>query len=211
MNEVWPWLILFGLGVYHGINPGMGWLFAVALGMQEKSRRAVISAILPIALGHALSIAFVVALLWLAGASLPEKFLRYGAATILFGFGIYRLVRSRHLKWVGMRVGFRDLTLWSFLMASTHGAGLMLVPLLLAWPHTGHGDHHHLGFGGFHNPLMWLAAIGVHSTGHLLVTALIALLVYEKLGLSLLRRTWFNLDLLWVIALMLTSALIIFL
>jgi hypothetical protein len=216
MNEVWPWLILFGLGVYHGINPGMGWLFAVALGMQEKSRRAVISAILPIALGHALSIAFVVALLWLAGASLPGKYLRYGAAAILFGFGLYRLVRSRHLKWVGMRVGFRDLTLWSFLMASTHGAGLMLVPLLLAWPHTGHGEHNpanshaaHFGFGGFDHPLMWLAAIGVHSMGHLLVTALIALLVYEKLGLSLLRRTWFNLDLLWIIALMLSSALII--
>src|SRR6266850_2574956 len=131
MSELWPWLALFGLGAYHGINPAMGWLFAVALGLQEKSRRAVLSAIPPIALGHALSIAVVVGVVWLAQAALPEKALRYGAAAILFGFGLFRLVRSRHPKWVGMRVGFRDLTLWSFLMTSAHGAGLMLIPLLL--------------------------------------------------------------------------------
>jgi hypothetical protein len=215
MSEFWPWLTLFGLGAYHGMNPGMGWLFAVALGMQEKSRRAVLAAIPPIALGHALSIALVVGLLWLAGASLPENALRYGAGALLFGFGIYRLVRSRHLKWVGMRVGFRDLTLWSFLMASTHGAGLMLVPILLAWPHTEHGGHlghdshaGHLPMVGFANPLRWLLAVGVHSTGHLLVAALIALIVYEKLGLALLRRSWFNLDLLWIVALMLSGVLI---
>jgi hypothetical protein len=216
MSEFWPWLTLFGLGAYHGINPGMGWLFAVALGMQEKSRRAVLAAIPPIALGHALSIALVVGLLWLAGASLPENALRYGAGALLFGFGIYRLVRSRHLKWVGMRVGFRDLTLWSFLMASTHGAGLMLVPILLAWPHTEHGGHigpgshaGHLPMVGVANPLRWLVAVGVHSTGHLLVAALIALIVYEKLGLALLRRSWFNLDLLWIVALLLSGVLII--
>jgi hypothetical protein len=216
MSEFWPWLTLFGLGAYHGMNPGMGWLFAVALGMQEKSRRAVLAAIAPIALGHALSIALVVGLLSLAESSLPEDALRYGAGAVLLGFGIYRLVRSRHLRWVGMRVGFRDLTLWSFLMASTHGAGLMLVPILLAWPHTEHGgqmepDSHagHLRMVGFGNPLRWLVAVGVHSTGHLLVAALIALIVYEKLGLALLRRTWFNLDLLWIVALILSGALII--
>lgn len=217
MNDIWSWLLLFGLGAYHGVNPGMGWLFAVALGMQEKSRRAVLAAIPPIALGHAFSIAFVAALLWLAGASLPEQFLRYGAAAILFGFGLYRLVRTRHLKWVGMRVGFRDLSLWSFLMATTHGAGLMLIPILLAWSHSGHAEPQahshaaHLGMLVLDNPWKWLAAIGVHSAGHLLVATMIALLVYEKLGLSLLRRTWFNLDLLWIIALMLSSILIILL
>jgi hypothetical protein len=216
MSEFWPWLTLLGLGAYHGMNPGMGWLFAVALGMQEKSRRAVLAAIPPIALGHALSIALVIGLLWLAEFSLPANALRYGAGALLFGFGIYRLVRSRHLRWVGMRVGFRDLTLWSFLMASTHGAGLMLVPLLLALPHTEHGGHiesdshaGHLRMISFANPLRWLAVVGMHSTGHLLVAALIALIIYEKLGLALLRRTWFNLDLLWIVALMLSGALII--
>lgn len=218
MNELWPWLALLGLGAYHGINPGMGWLFAVALGMQEKHRRAVLAAIPPIALGHALSIGLVVGLLLLAQASIPEKPLRYGAAAILFGFGFYRFIRSRHPRWVGMRVGFRDLTLWSFLMATAHGAGLMVVPILLGWPdgsHAGHAAH----FGAmshaaqetspFVDPWRSLAAVGVHSAGYLLVATLIALLVYEKLGLALLHRAWFNLDLLWVIALMLSGVLIL--
>lgn len=216
MNEIWPWLTLFGLGAYHGINPAMGWLFAVALGMQEKSRRAVLGAVPPIALGHALSIAGVVGLFWLARASLPEKALRYGAAAVLIGFGISRFVRSRHPKWVGMRVGFRDLTLWSFLMASAHGAGLMLVPVLLGWPardhaadpaHMAHGAHIEAAVSG--EPLRWLAAVGLHSTGYLLVVLIIALVVYEKLGLAMLRRAWFNLDLLWMLALALSGALIL--
>jgi len=222
VSGLWPWLALLGLGAYHGINPGMGWLFAVALGLQEKSRRAVLAALPPIALGHALSIGVVVGVLWLAEASLPHQALRYGAAAILFGFGLYRIVRSRHPKWVGMRVGFGDLTLWSFLMASAHGAGLMLVPILLGWPggaHTESALHlEHSGHVGhlapqpivaFVGPWWWLAAVAVHSTGHLLVAALIALLVYEKLGLALLRRAWFNLDLLWVIALMMSGILIL--
>ena len=216
MSELWPWLTLLGLGAYHGINPGMGWLFAVALGLQDKSRRAVLKALPPIALGHALSIAAIVGLLWLAQASLPQKALRYGAAAILFGFGLYRFFRSRHPGWVGMRVGFRDLTMWSFLMASAHGAGLMLVPILLGWPHANHADHQghmshesSLQVQSFNGPLLWLAAVMVHSAGHLLVAMLIALVVYEKLGLAMLRRAWFNLDLLWMIALMLSGLLIL--
>jgi hypothetical protein len=219
MSDLWPWLALLGLGAYHGINPAMGWLFAVALGLQEKSRRAVIAAIPPIALGHALSIAVVVGLLWMARASLPEKGLRYGAAAVLFGFGLYRLVRSRHPKWVGMRVGFRDLTLWSFLMSSAHGAGLMLIPILLGRPPIDHADHaEHASHSGhvssnaitaLAGPLAWVAAVVVHSAGHLLVAALIALVVYEKLGLALLSRAWFNLDLVWMIALMVSGVLIL--
>ncbi len=218
MSELWPWLTLFGLGAYHGINPGMGWLFAVALGLQEKKRRAVFRALPPIALGHALSIGVIVGLLWLAQASLPQKALRYGAAAILFGFGLYRFFRSRHPGWVGMRVGFRDLTLWSFLMASAHGAGLMLVPILLGWPEANHADHQghishesNLQMHSFNSPLLWLAAVLVHSAGHLLIAALIAVVVYEKLGLAMLRRAWFNLDLLWMIALMLSGLLILIL
>jgi hypothetical protein len=214
MSELWPWLALFGLGAYHGINPAMGWLFAVALGLQEKSRRAVLSAIPPIALGHALSIAVVVGVVWLAQAALPQRALRYAAAAILFGFGLFRLVRSRHPKWVGMRVGFRDLTLWSFLMTSAHGAGLMLIPILIGWPEE-HAGHSHGGFGSSNQmtalagPLQWLVAVVVHSAGHLSVAVLIALVVYEKLGLALLRRAWFNLDLLWMIALMMSGILIL--
>ena len=224
MNLLWPWLTLFGLGAYHGINPAMGWLFAVALGLQEKSRRAVLRAVPPIALGHALSIGIVVGLFWLARASFPERPLRYGAAAILFGFALYRLLGSRHPNWVGMRVGFRDLTLWSFLMASAHGAGLMLVPVLIAWPHSRAADvsghemrgSHSAHLATAHMPaaassLQGLAAVGMHTLGYLSVATLIALLVYEKLGVAILRRAWFNLDLIWMIALMASGVLILLL
>ena len=225
MSDIGSWLTLFGLGAYHGINPGMGWLFAVSLGLQERSRRAVLAALPPIALGHALSISLVVAILWLAQAHVPLRALRVGAAVTLFGFGAYRFVRSRHPTWVGMRVGFRDLTVWSFMMASAHGAGLMLVPVILGWPQ---GSHDHSMMHSGHSALMrhagslpleltnalagqlsWLTVVAVHSAGHLSVAALIAILVYEKLGLALLGRAWFNLDLLWIIALMLSGVLIL--
>ena len=209
MSRVWPLLILFGLGAYHGINPAMGWLFAVSLGLQNRSRRAVLMAIPPIAIGHAISIVLVVGLLWLAQASLPLTWVRYGAAAILFAFGLSRFIRSRHPKWVGMRVGFRDLTLWSFLMASAHGAGLMLMPVLLGSDHSSHASHTgHLApqqMPSVNDPSQWLAAVVVHSAGYLLVSLLIALLVYEKLGLSLLRRAWFNVDVIWMIALMISG------
>ena len=215
MSGVWPWLILFGLGAYHGINPAMGWLFAVSLGLQNRSRRAVLRAIPPIVLGHAISIVLVVGLLWLAQASLPLTWVRYCAAAILFAFGLWRFIRSRHPNWVGMQVGFRDLTLWSFLMASAHGAGLMLMPVLLGrsqtevLDHSSHTSHiAHLApqqMGSINDPWQWLAAVVVHSAGYLLVSLVIALLVYEKLGLSLLRRAWFNVDVLWMIALMITG------
>jgi hypothetical protein len=211
MSRLWPWLVLFGLGAYHGVNPAMGWLFAVSLGLQNKSRRAVLSAIPPIALGHAISIAIVVALLWVAQASLPLKWVRYGAAVILFSFGFSRFMRSRHPKWVGMRVGFRDLTLWSFLMASAHGAGLMLVPILIgSAEHSEHSSHtEHVVSQGMGEPVQWLAAVVVHTTGYLLVSVLIALVVYEKLGLALLRRAWFNVDVLWMMALMISGLVLL--
>ena len=209
MSRVWPWLILFGLGAYHGINPAMGWLFAVSLGLQNKSRRAVLMAIPPIAIGHAISIVLVVGLLWLAQASLPLTWVRYSAAAILFAFGLSRFIRSRHPKWVGMQVGFRDLTLWSFLMASAHGAGLMLLPVLLGSDHSSHASHTgHLApqqMPSVNDPSQWLAAVVVHTAGYLLVSLLIALLVYEKLGLSLLRRAWFNVDVVWMFALMISG------
>jgi hypothetical protein len=218
------WLILFGLGAYHGINPAMGWLFAVALGLQEKSRQGVLRAIPPIALGHALSIGIVVSLFWLVRAIVAGRPLRYGVAAILFGFALYRLLRSRHPKWVGMRVGFRDLTLWSFLMASAHGAGLMLLPLLLAWSpsrgiplsrhpgHNAHGGHMAmLHMVPLSSPLEGLGVVGMHTLGYLAVATLVALLVYERLGVAILSRAWFNLDLIWAIALALSGIVIVIL
>ena len=124
------WLMLL-LGAYHGINPGMGWLFAVALGMQEQKGSAVARALVPIALGHALAIGIVVLAAAFLGMALPLMTIRYFVASLLVGLGIYCLVGHLHPRWVRMQVGFRDLTAWSFLMASAHGADLMVLPVLL--------------------------------------------------------------------------------
>jgi uncharacterized membrane protein (UPF0136 family) len=222
VRELWPWLTLFGLGAFHGINPAMGWLFAVGLGLQEQKRIAVLRALPPIALGHALSIGIIIAAVLLARVTVPPFALKITAAAILFAFGFYRLFRSRHPNWVGMRVGFGDLTLWSFVMASAHGAGLMLIPLFLKTaPQTlaQHTDlmglHMHptcgLEFAKFSTPSLLTSSVAVHTLGYLLVTGLVAMLVYEKLGVGMLRRAWFNVDLFWMLALMATGVFILFL
>jgi hypothetical protein len=136
------WPTLFLLGAYHGINPGMGWLFAVARGMQEHRTRAVAWSLPPIALGHALSIGMVVLIAGLAQVALPMTYIRVGVAASLVSLGVYKLIRSRHFRWGGMQVGFRELTIWSFLMASAHGAGLMVLPVMLAGPHGHDADSH---------------------------------------------------------------------
>lgn len=201
------------LGAYHGINPGMGWLFAVALGMQEKSSRAVWRSLAPIAVGHALSIGAVVFLAALAGMMLPPAALRIGVAAVLFALGVYRLIRHRHTRGGGMQVGFGDLTVWSFLMASAHGAGLMLLPILLQISPATHavssnmGAHQHPAvLGGTTTNLL---AVIVHTAGYLAVTGAIAWLVYEKLGLRLLRKAWLNMDLIWSFALIVTGCVVL--
>ncbi len=211
MKALWPWLVLACLGAFHGIHPGMGWLFAVALGLQEKSQQAVRRALLPIALGHAASIGVVVLAVGLLQAVLPESVVRYLCAVVLGVFGLMRLVRARHPRWVGMRVGFRDLTLWSFLMASAHGAGLMLVPLLLQWP-AEDASHYRLMAAlwppsAMTSPARVLAAVGVHTLSLFLVTSAVALLVYEKLGVAFLRSAWLNLDVLWAAALFIAGVM----
>ncbi|HUI41125.1 MAG TPA: hypothetical protein VL523_04065 [Terriglobia bacterium] len=213
MNEMisWPWATLFLLGAYHGINPGMGWLFAVALGMQQKSPRAVWRALVPISAGHALAIGVVVALAGLVQAVLPLRSLKIGVAVILLALGFYHLLRHRHPRFGGMRVGFGDLAIWSFLMASAHGAGLMVLPVLFGM-HGGDSSagstvsmHHvHMAaMGGSAN----LSAVLIHTLGYLMVTGFVAWVVYEKLGLALLRKAWLNLDLIWAVALIATGIL----
>jgi hypothetical protein len=222
VTDLWPWLVVFALGLFHGLNPAMGWLFAVALGLQEQKRAAVLRALLPIALGHAISIGIIIAAVLVARISLPHSTLKFAAAAILFAFGLYRLFRSRHPNWVGMRVGFGDLTLWSFIMASAHGAGLMLVPLFLKSADAPHGTSaistgshmhsmHGFGFGNVSSPALLTGSIAVHTFGYLLATGLVAVLVYEKLGVGLLRHTWFNIDLFWMLALMIAGLFILFL
>lgn len=199
------WLMLL-LGAYHGINPAMGWLFAVALGLQEHNGRAVAAALVPIALGHALAIGVVVFAVVILGWTLPLAAIRYLVAAILLGLGAFYLVRHRHPRWVRMRVGFRDLTLWSFLMATAHGAGLMVLPVLLGSSNVeaeGAAGHHHLTAA--ESPIAGLVATAAHTVGYLAISGLVAWVVYRRFGLAFLRKGWFNLDFVWAIALVITG------
>jgi hypothetical protein len=200
------WLMLL-LGAYHGLNPGMGWLFAVALGMKEQKGSAVATSLIPIAVGHAVAIGSVVLTSVFLGKTMPLMVIRYLVAASLVGMGIYCLVRHHHPRWVRMRVGFRDLTVWSFLMASAHGAGLMVVPVLLhsntVEAQSRIAGHNHI-FQAV-TPLAGMLATGVHTLAYLAVTGLLAWVVYRKLGLALLRKAWLNFDLVWAAALLATG------
>ena len=188
------------LGAFHGINPGMGWLFAVALGMQERRLSAVWRALIPLTLGHALAIGTAVLVAAAAGAALPVASLRLPVAVTLAALGAYRLLRHRHFIGGGMRVGMGGLTTWSFLMATCHGAGLMVLPVFLGMAASVHGGSCHAGTVSA-NGAMAAAATFVHGAGYLTVTAAVAWAVFTKIGVGILRRAWFNLDLIWAIAL----------
>lgn len=208
MSELWPWAALIGLGAFHGLNPAMGWLFAVGLGLQRGERMAVVAALPPIALGHAAAIALAVALVGLLRLAADTAVLRLLAAGCLIGFGLYRLLRGyRHTVRVGMRAGFADLTLWSFLMATAHGAGLMVVPVLLQMPNGARAGHaaSMAAFGG--SLETGLLAVGLHTAAMLATAGAIAWLVYSWVGLAVLRRAWINVDLIWSAVLIAVGAL----
>jgi hypothetical protein len=200
------WLMLL-LGAYHGLNPGMGWLFAVALGMQEQKGSAVAKSLIPIAVGHAAAIGSVVLTSVFLGMTLPLMVIRYLVGALLVSTGIYCLARHRHPRWVRMQVGFRDLTVWSFLMASAHGAGLMVMPVLLrsntVEAQSPIAGHNHISQTV--TPLAGMLATAVHTLAYLAVTGLLAWVVYRKLGLALLRKAWLNFDLVWAAALVATG------
>lgn len=199
------WLALFLLGCYHGINPAMGWLFAVALGLQERSSAAVLNAILPLLLGHVASVALVVLLVVFAASEFPHGTVHRVAGGILLAFGLYRLIRARHPRWVGMQVGFWGLALWGFLVSSAHGAGLMLIPFVtgaqarMAMPISSAPSHP----GYVTGALM----VGVHTLGYAIVLTTVALVVYAKVGVSFLRSAWFNVDIVWAAALLATGVI----
>jgi hypothetical protein len=216
MSQTWPWAVLAILGAYHGLNPAMGWLFALALGLQEKRRSAVVQALVPIALGHAAAISVTILLLIWLQRLIPFHVLKWPIAAIILGTGVYRLYRVRHPRGAGMRVGPRDLAVWSFLMASAHGAGLMLIPVLLARPMT--GMHHAMagamtGNGLPLNANVILGSVLLH-TGTMLVVAgglaLVSFEMYDKAGLAVLRHAWLNFDFIWAVALMTAATAVLF-
>jgi hypothetical protein len=206
VRQLLPLTTILLLGAFHGINPGMGWLFAVALGMQERRLSAVWKALVPLTLGHALAIAATV-LLGVAGAAVAVSYLKLPVALTLGSLGAYRLIRHRHFSGGGMRVGIGKLTMWSFLMATSHGAGLMVLPVFLRMAAPAHAANCHAAnlFSG--NAATAAAATVAHGAGYLIVTAAAAWAVFTKFGLGMLRQVWFNLDLIWAIALIGTGIL----
>lgn len=205
------WSAFALLGAGHGINPAMGWLFAVALAIQERQGSRVWKAIGPLALGHL----FAVGAALVAGAAMqglvPPGAWRYGVPALLIGFGFLRLLRPRHPSYGGMRVGSGQLVLWSALMATAHGAGLMLLPFSSGGGGssgaTVAGHAVHAGLGPRNSLDGALAASLVHTGSYLLVTALIAGVVYHRAGVGFLRRAWVNLDVIWAMALIATGVL----
>jgi hypothetical protein len=211
-------LVLVLLGALHGLNPAMGWLFAVSLGLQEQRRAAVWRALVPLAAGHALAIGAAVILAAALGWVLPLAALKWITASALLAFGILKLFQHRHPRAGGMRVGARDLAVWSFLMASAHGAGLMTLPFVLGSASEVSATHSHAAhmtdaFAAGASSATLMAANGgvlaviTHTAGYLAVAGILAVVVYEKLGLRLLRTAWVNLDLVWAGALIVTALL----
>ena len=206
---------LVSLGALHGLNPGMGWLFAVALGMQQGDRRAVYRALGPLALGHALAIAVAVAIAMGLGVVVSSAGVRWGAAALLVGFGVWQLRGHRHVdlgRWrVGLQATGRELVVWSFVVATAHGAGLMAAPFALrtveseSMSHAVHARHSAAMAGVISMDWATLWATGVHTAGYLLVTALLAVIVYERAAVHVVRRAWLNFDLVWAVALVLTG------
>jgi hypothetical protein len=224
-----PVLTMMAFGAYHGLNPGMGWLFALSVGLQRGSDRAIWSSLLPIAAGHAASLALVAMLVFVSAHYISTPMLQITTALILIGFGIYKIFNYyRHPRWVGMQVGMRDLTWWSFLMATAHGAGLMIAPLVLtlalpciesdvssvamAGDHAAHQhmvtDANHMA----HADIAMGANLGIglgifmHTLAMLAVMALVAWFVYKRFGLQILRSHWINFDLIWAGALIVAGA-----
>ncbi|MBL7254402.1 hypothetical protein [Paractinoplanes lichenicola] len=203
---------LAGLGAFHGLNPAMGWLFAVARGMQERSRRVLLTSLPPIALGHLASVAIVAAVVSATSSVVAANIVGIAGGAVLVAFGLWRLLSERHFRWAGMRLSNTQLTGWSFLMSSAHGAGLMLLPVLAATPvATGHSGHvAPAGLDG--TPLAALegvAAAGIHTIAMFAAMAVCAVLVYEFVGVNILRRAWFNMDKLWAAVMVGAGALTI--
>jgi len=206
-SHLLPLTTILLLGAFHGINPGMGWLFAVALGMQERRLVAVWRALIPLTLGHALAIAAVVLVAVAARVAVPVTSLKLPVAVTLGALGVYRLIRHRHFTGAGMRVGMGGLTAWSFLMATCHGAGLMVLPVFLEMTAAAQAASCHTAGAASANAATAAAATVLHGAGYLIVTAAVAWLVFKRFGVGILRKAWFNLDLIWAAALIATAVL----
>jgi hypothetical protein len=214
MHGLWPWLAMAGLGAFHGLNPAMGWLFAVGLGLQDRSRRSVLRALPPIAIGHEASLLLVAGLVLGLGLLGHPTALHIGAAAALIAFGVFRFARPRaHPRWTKMRVGPRELTLWSFLMSSAHGAGLMVAPVLIGAgvsEASADGGHAMTASDGSIALLPSALALVLHVGAMLAVMGVVSVLVYERLGVAILRKAWLNTEGVWAAAFVVAGLVTLF-
>jgi hypothetical protein len=205
-----PLLALVALGAFHGLNPAMGWLFAVARGMQDDSRRTLLTSLPPIAAGHLASVAIVAAVVSATESLLTANVVGIAGGVVLVAFGLWRLLSERHFRWAGMRLSPAQLAAWSFLMSSAHGAGLMLLPVLTTTGPSLAMTHHLPGAGPSPAAALYgLTAAGVHTLAMFAVMATCALIVYEFVGVRVLRRAWFNMDRVWAAVMVGAGALTI--
>lgn len=206
-DALWLWLAIAGLGLFHGINPAMGWLFAAALGLNRRSERVVWLSLLPIGLGHAVAVAIIVFIALALGLVLDTGLLQRFGAVILFAWAAWHVLYGRrHKVRFGMQVSLGGLSLWSFLMANAHGAGLMLIPAVIPLCLAA-SPAHQLTAGG--SLPIALTALSLHTGVMLATIGIIAIVVYKWAGVAFLRRGWINFDLLWTIALIVCGIILL--
>lgn len=210
------WVGVVAIGAYHGLNPAMGWPLAVANGLSEKRGAAVMATFVPLGLGHLLAMALLLVPFALLSWLLTwQRELRIGAGGLVMLFGLSRLFLRRHPRWM-MRVRPTRLLLWSFLMATAHGAALMLLPFFIGLCQTPAANAATGRIGMFeHENVMGLmrtnlgTAVAVsllHSAAMIVAGLGMAWLVYRWLGLRVLRSTWLDLDLVWALSLIAAGA-----
>jgi hypothetical protein len=203
------WFAVIASGLYHGANPGMGWPLAVSAGLMERTPRALVAALVPLAAGHLLAMLLVILPFALLVILVEwQRPIQLGASLLVIGFGIYLLVNRRHPRTLA-RIPPTQLGLWSFAVAIAHGAGLMLVPIYLGLCREADLDRGHEAAGTLINANLGMAVLVsvVHAAAMIAAGGCLAWLVYCYLGLKFVSRSWFNLDAAWAVSLILVGAL----
>jgi hypothetical protein len=203
------WLAVVASGLYHGVNPAMGWPLAVSAGLIKRSSHALVAALWPLTIGHLMAM-FVVILPFALLVALVEwqQEIQIGASLLVIGFGVFRFVNPRHPR-VLARIRPTQLGIWSFAVAIAHGAGLMLVPIYLGLCRAADLDKGHEAAGALINANVSMAVLVsvIHSVVMITAGGFLAWLVYRYLGLKFVSRSWFNLDATWAFSLVLVGAL----
>jgi len=208
-TPAWLWLAVVASGLYHGANPGMGWPLAVSAGLMERSPRALFSALGPLAAGHLLAMLLVILPFALLITLVEwQRQIQIGASLLVIAFGIYRLVSRSHPRALA-RIPPTQLGMWSFAVAIAHGAGLMLVPIYLGLCREADLDSGHAAAGSLINASLSTALLVaiVHATAMIAAGGCLAWLVYRYLGLKFVSRSWFNLETVWAVSLILVGAI----